>query len=516
MILCLVACGGAAEPDEAPVATDEASPPIPADSAETLVAETPDVLDETPSSGDLLPMPFRAIWEPWHGDLDGMVERRVIRAVVPFGGYQFYYQDGLPRGASYDLLQRLEQHLNDKLDRGNVKVYVVAIPVSRDRLISALLDGHADLVAADLTITGERSAQVQFSRPMLTKINEVIVTGPGAEPVTTLDGLAGREVVVRRSSSYFEHLQPLLQDFGDRGLEPPTIRAADEILEAEDLLEMVNGGIIDVTVMDDYKARFWAGVFPDIVVRDDLIISEGGSIAWAFRKDSPQLAATIQEFLRKYGKGTMIGNDTYNRYLSNAARVRCSYTRRSPQALSDLVSVFRKYGDKFDFDWLMLAAQGQQESGLRQNRRSSAGAVGIMQIKPSTAADKNVGINDISTIDSNVHAGAKYMRFPADRYFSGDEVNDLNQWIFSLAAYNAGPAKIARYRREAAENGYDPNYWFDNVEIIAARRIGRETVTYVSNVFKYYVGYQLTAERTALVDERYDDALEDCMAQSPD
>jgi membrane-bound lytic murein transglycosylase MltF len=516
LLLCLVACGGTAEPDEAPAAADDPGPPVPADSAEPLAAETTDILDENPSSGDLLPMPFSAIWEPWHGDLDDMVERRVVRAVVPFGGYQFYYQDGLPRGASYDLLQRLEQHLNDKLDRGNVKVYVVAIPVRRDRLIWALQEGHADLVAADLTITEERGAQVQFSRPMLTKINEVVVTGPGAEPLTTLDDLAGREVVVRRSSSYFDHLQPLLQTFNDKGLEPPTIRAADEILEAEDLLEMVNGGIIDLTVMDDYKARFWAGVFPDIVVHDDLIINEGGSIAWAFRKDSPQLAALIQEFLRKYGKGTLIGNDTYNRYLSDAARVRCTHTRRSPQEISELVDVFRKYGDKFDFDWLMLVAQGQQESGLRQNRRSPAGAIGIMQIKPSTAADKNVGINDISTIDSNVHAGAKYMRFLADRYFSSDEIDDLNRWILSLAAYNAGPAKIARYRREAAENGYDPNRWFDNVEIIAARRIGRETVTYVSNVFKYYVGYQLMEERTALVDKRHGDALEGCVAQSTD
>jgi len=516
LLLCLAACGGAAEPDEPPTAPDDTSPPVPADVAEPPAAETPDVLDESPSAGDLLPMPFRFIWEPWHGDLDGMVERRVIRAVVPFGGYQFYYQDGLPRGASYDLLQRLEQHLNDKLGRGNVKVYVVAIPVSRDKLIPSLLNGHADLIAGDLTITDERIAQVQFSRPMLTKINEVIVTGPGAGPISDLDDLAGREIVVRLSSSYFEHLQPLLHAFGDRGLEPPTIRAADEILETEDLLEMVNGGIIDITVMDDYKARFWADVFPDIDVRDDLVINEGGSIAWALRKETPQFTAEIQQFLRKYGKGTLIGNDTYNRYLSDAARVRCNHTRRPEEELDYLISVFRKYGDEFDFDWLMLAAQGQQESGLRQNRKSAAGAVGIMQIKPSTAADKNVGIDDISTIDSNVHAGAKYMRFLADRYFSNDDIDDLNQWILSLAAYNAGPAKIARYRREAGENGYDPNRWFDNVEIIAARRIGRETVTYVSNVFKYFVGYQLTAERATRVDRRHGDVLEGCVVQSPE
>ena len=173
--------------------------------------------------------------------------------------------------------------------------------------------------------------------------------------------------------------------------------------------------------------------------------------------------------------------------------------------------MFQEYGAEYDFDWLMLAAQGYQESGLRQNRKSPAGAVGIMQIKPSTARDKNVGINDISTIENNIHAGAKYMRFLADRYFNDEGMGQLNQWVFSLAAYNAGPAKIARFRREARENGYDPNVWFNNVEIVAARRIGRETVTYVSNVFKYYVGYQLFDERDAIVASRHDTALEECV-----
>jgi len=112
--------------------------------------------------------------------------------------------------------------------------------------------------------------------------------------------------------------------------------------------------------------------------------------------------------------------------------VRCTHSKRSPQDLANLVSVFRMYGEEFDFDWLMLAAQGQQESGLRQNRKSRAGAIGIMQIKPSTAADKNVGINDISTIDGNVHAGAKYMRFLADRYFSDDEITAIYAYLKTL------------------------------------------------------------------------------------
>jgi membrane-bound lytic murein transglycosylase MltF len=512
LALVWIAACGAEQPAQEPAAGGEPEPAVADDSGEEA-APAPGYLapDESVSAGDILPMPFRVIWEPWLGDFDGMVERRIIRAVVPFGGYQFYYVNGLPKGATYDLLQRLESYINNELGRRNIKVYVVVIPVSRDQLIPALLDGHADLVAGDLTITPERSALVSFARPMLKDIDEVIVTGPGAPPIDTLDDLAGQPVVVRESSSYFEHLQALVNDFESRGLEPPEIHLADEILEAEDLLEMVNGGMIDMTVMDDYKAEFWATVFPNIVLRDDLVLNQGGSIAWALRKDNPQFAATIKGFLRKYGKGTLVGNDTYNRYLSDASRVRCSHTSKALQKIQDLIGVFQKYGEKFDFDWLMLAAQAFQESGLRQDRRSPAGAIGIMQIKPSTAADRNVGIDDISTVDGNVHAGAKYMRFIADRYFSDDKFNELNQWLFSLAAYNAGPAKINRYRSEAAENGYDPNRWFDNVEIIAARRIGSETVTYVSNVFKYYVGYQITIERGVVREERYANELQECI-----
>ncbi len=511
-LACIAACGVDQPPDGSSNPGDAPAPVTAGDATEENPAQPEYLaLDENPSAGDILPMPFRIIWEPWQGDFDAMVERRIIRAVVPFGGYQFYYEDGLPKGATYDLLQRMESYINKELGRRNVRVYVVVIPVSRDELIPAVLDGHADLVAGDLTITPERSDLVDFARPMLKDIDEVIVTGPGAPPIETLDDLAGQEVVVRESSSYYEHLQFLVTGFESRGLEPPDIHLADEILEAEDLLEMVNGGMIDITVMDDYKAEFWAAVFPNIVVRDDLILNKGGSIAWAMRKDSPQFAAKIRGFLNIYGKGTLVGNDTFNRYLSSAARVRCSHTNKALQEMQDLISVFQKYGEKFDFEWLMLAAQGFQESGLRQDRRSPAGAIGIMQIKPSTAADRNVGIDDVTTVDDNIHAGAKYMRFIADRYFAGEKFNDLNQWLFSLAAYNAGPAKINRYRREAAENGYDPNRWFDNVEIIAARRIGSETVTYVSNVFKYYVGYQITMERGAIREERYSSELPECL-----
>jgi len=464
-----------------------------------------------PSTGELLPMPFSAIWTPWKGDYEGMIERRVVRVLVPYGGYQFYYDNGRPKGAVYELVQRFETYINEQLDRRNIKVYVVVVPVSRDELLPALLKGHADFVAADLTPTKARSNEFNFSRPLLTGINEVIVTGPAAPEIAALDDLAGLEITVRPSSSYFEHLQRLGATMDEAGAEAPRIKPADELLEAEDLLEVINAGMIAMTVLDDYKARFWAGVFPEITVREDLVINEGGSIAWATRKDTPEFSNVINQFLRKYGKGSMIGNDTFNRYLKDASRVRCARSGERTQRIEEMAAMFQTYGERFDFDWLMLAAQGFQESGLRQDRRSPAGAIGIMQIKPSTAADRNVGIDDVSTADNNIHAGAKYMRFLADRYFDDEGIDDLNQWLLTLAAYNAGPAKVARLRREATENGYDRNIWFNNVEIIAARRIGRETVTYVSNIFKYYVGYQVISERIDIRSRRHGEILTECL-----
>ena len=512
-LVLAAACG-----DEAPTADPAVSPPPGAPDDTVPVQEVPADPDEpveeelvNPSTGELLPMPFAALWAPARMDYPAMIERRAIRVLVPYGGYQFYYDRGRPRGAVYGLVRRFETFLNNKLKSGNLKVYVIVIPVSRDELLPALRDGHGDFVAGDLTITSERSAEFSFSRPLLTDINEVVVTGPSAPRIETLSDLAGQEIVVRASSSYFEHLQSLAAEFESQGLEPPVIRKADELLEAEDLLEMVDGGIFGVTVLDEYKARFWSEVFEDIVVRDDLVVNQGGSIAWVTRQDTPLLLDKINRFLRQYGKGTLVGNDTFNRYLADASRVRCAHTARNSATTERLAALFRQYGDQYDFDWLMLAAQGYQESGLRQDRRSPAGAVGVMQIKPSTAADRNVGIDDVSNVENNIHAGSKYMRFLADRYFAGEGISELNQWLLTLAAYNAGPARVARLRREAADLGYDRNIWFNNVEIIAARRIGRETVTYVSNIFKYYVGYQVIRERGDVRSERHGETLQGCL-----
>ena len=159
--------------------------------------------------------------------------------------------------------------------------------------------------------------------------------------------------------------------------------------------------------------------------------------------------------------------------------------------------LFQEYGDRYAFDWLMVMSQAYQESRLDQSLRSHAGAIGVMQLLPSTAKDKNVNVGDITELENNIHAGNKYLRFIRDRYFESEPMDDLNKTLFAFASYNAGPARVSRLRTEAEQQGLDPNVWFDNVESVAAQRIGRETVDYVSNIYKYWIAYRLSREQLA-------------------
>jgi membrane-bound lytic murein transglycosylase MltF len=265
----------------------------------------------------------------------------------------------------------------------------------------------------------------------------------------------------------------------------------DEVLEDEDILEMVNAGLIGTTVVKSHIAEFWAKVFDRVTVHNDLAINTGGEIAWAFRKDSPKLAAVVNAFVKDHKIGTSFGNQMLNRYLKNINYVKNSTTEEEMKKFHALVALFQQYGKEYEFDHLMLAAQAFQESRLDQSVHSAAGAVGVMQIKPSTAADPTVGIKDVETnADNNVHAGVKYLRFVVNQYFKDAQMDSTNKLLFAFASYNAGPARIAKLRKQAEAQGLDPNLWFRNVEYVAAKEIGQETVQYVSNIFKYYVAYR--------------------------
>jgi membrane-bound lytic murein transglycosylase MltF len=244
--------------------------------------------------------------------------------------------------------------------------------------------------------------------------------------------------------------------------------------------------------VDSHKAEFWAQIFPKIRLHPNAVVRTGGEIAWAFRKNSPKLRAALNPFLTAHKKGTSFGNQTFNRYLRSAKYVRNSLAPKELEKYQRTVALFRKYGDRYGFDALMLTAQGYQESQLDNQRRSRAGAVGVMQVLPETGREMQVG--DVRQLDPNIHAGTKYLRFMTDRYFKDAPMDPVDKMLFAFASYNAGPARVAQLRKEAKETGLDPNVWFNHVERIAAKRIGRETVQYVSNIYKYYIAYRLLAD----------------------
>jgi membrane-bound lytic murein transglycosylase MltF len=438
---------------------------------------------------------------PWNGDLAGMVERRYIRMLVTFSRTNYFFDGADQRGVTYDAGKAFETYVNEQLKSKHIKLQVAFIPVTRDRLFQALAEGRGDIAAANLTITPERLKLVDFTQPVLTDVSEVVVTAGDQPPLAQAEDLSGREVHVRRSSAYFESLQALNGRLAGSGRPPVRIVEASEHLEVEDLLEMVNAGLIPATVADSHVAALWRQVFPDLRVQSGAVIRSGGQIAWAVRRGTPELRAMIDGFGAANPKGSLLFNTLFQRYFKNTKWVRNAASDAEAGKFRQMVELFKRYGDQYDFPWLLLAAQAYQESQLDQSRRSSAGAVGLMQIKPSTAAGDPINIVGVDTsAEKNVHAAVKYLRFMANRSYKDEPMDRLNRGLFTIASYNAGPARVAGLRRQAARMSLDPNQWFGNVEVVAAREIGRETVQYVANIYKYYITYNLMQEQRRVRD----------------
>jgi membrane-bound lytic murein transglycosylase MltF len=226
------------------------------------------------------------------------------------------------------------------------------------------------------------------------------------------------------------------------------------------------------------------------------VLHEDGELAWAVRKDSPRLKELLDEFIEGHRLGTAFGNTLLRRYLQNTKFVKNSTSSADMEKFRTYVAYFKKYGQQYDFDYLMLAAQGYQESLLDQSRQSKSGAVGIMQVIPKYAAAKPIGITRVDQAENNIHAGTKMLRNIEDTYFKDSDIDPLNKMLLSFASYNAGPNRIARLRREAKAQGLDPDQWFGNVDLVVAKDIGQETVQYVSNIYKYYIAYKLTLEQS--------------------
>jgi membrane-bound lytic murein transglycosylase MltF len=481
LLILAALLGGCSGPAESPTAQ-------PAKTSEAT--DAPDEPLPAPVYELGLPEDMRSkIEQVFPGDLDGMIERRFIRAGVPFNRTYYFVDRGTPRGLSYEYLTRFEEDLNKTLKTGNLKIHVVLLPMPRDQLLPMLNAGKLDMVVAQLTVTPERQKLVAFSNPTRSNVNEVVVTGPGAPAISSVEELSGQTVFLRKGSSYYDSVQALNARLVRQGKPPVAIEVASESLEDDDILEMVNAGLVPATVVDDYLADFWKKVFTDLTVHSTLTLRTGGNLAVAIRRDSPRLGQRINEFVAKNSLNSTIGQVLNQRYLVNTKYVTNATSQAERKKFLAMRDLFKKYGDQYSFDYLMMGALAYQESRLDHSVRSQVGAIGVMQVMPETGKAQKVG--DITQLEPNIHAGVKFMSVLRDQYFAKEPMDDLNKTLFTFAAYNAGPGRVRQLRREAEKRGLDPNLWFGNVERIASERIGRETVGYVSSIYKYYVAYHL-------------------------
>lgn len=428
------------------------------------------------------------------GDLDGMVKRHQIRVLVIPSRSGFFYDKGQPHGINYEAFDEFQRFANLKLKTGGTKLYVVFIPVRPEQVEPALLEGVGDVVGYGVIVTPEREKNVLFTTPLQTNVKQVLVTGPKAPPIESLADLSGKEVFVNPLTVYYENLQRLSESFQKAGKHPILLKVADPNLSDEDLLEMVNAGLIPATVTINVRADFWAKALPHLTLHPNIVLKEEGQIAWATRLDSPKLKQLLDEFIKGHGEGTAFGNTLLKRYMQNTNWIKNSTSTQEMKKFQAYVTYFKKYAAEYDFDYLMLVAQGYQESLLDQSRRNPSGAVGIMQVIPKYAAASPINISDVGTAEKKIQAGAKMLHNIEQTYFNDPKLDSTNKTLMVFASYNAGPNRIARLRKKAAGEGLDPNQWFGNVELVAAKDIGQETVQYVSNIYKYYVAYKLTLE----------------------
>ena len=425
------------------------------------------------------------------GDLDDMTKMHSIRILTTYSMTNCFIFNGELHGYEYELLRAYERYMNRERKRSELPTSLEFLFVSQDQLIPLLNKGYGDIAAAGLTITSRRADKADFTDPYLTDIDEVIVINKNIKGIQSLDDLSGRRIFVSESSSYHGTLKRLNKKLGQRSLKPVIIVSTDEGLETEEILEMVNAGAVGITVSDGHIARIWEHYLPDIRVLDNVIVRKRGGIAWMVRKNNLDLKTSLSEFIRNHRRGTLPGNVYFNRYYNHNKWIRNPLGDNECETLKNYINIFKKYGEIYDIDWMLIMAVAYRESRFKQNEKSSSGAVGIMQIRPATAHDKNIGITTIESADNNIHAGVKYLAFLKNRYFSDPEIKNRDQIRFALAAYNAGPGKIRKAKIMARKMGLDQNRWFKNVEIAALKTIGREPVTYVPNINKYFVVYKL-------------------------
>ncbi len=428
--------------------------------------------------------------------LEKVLDRRFLRVLTSHNSFDYFVHQGTRGGYQYEMVRAFTTFLNRKYGRGSGKLPIQfeLMPVHDDELIPLLQAGAADMIAARMTVTPSRAERVAFTNAYYS-VDERLVTHDGTPSIMGLGDLSGKTVATRRSSSYHASLIALNEKLVADGRPPVEIALVDGALETERILELVAARRFPYTVADSMVAELAVEVAPSLRIVENVTLREQGELAWATRTGANDLLAEMNLFLERYEQGTLLGNLALQSYFAAQSKWSGRFDADASEPLSDYDEIFKRYAEAHGIDWRLVAAMAFQESRFDPNARNRSGAVGLLQIKPSTAREPFIGIPNVAgekNASQNVEAGVKYLSWIKQRYFDSElEMRERDRLRMALAAYNAGPRTIARARRRASKLGYDPDRWFRNVELALLDMRKSEPVKYVSEINQRYLAYKL-------------------------
>jgi membrane-bound lytic murein transglycosylase MltF len=437
-----------------------------------------------------LPGPLQAVPAAKVRDLAEIRSSRVLRVLVNQSRNSSGEVQGQSIGVEYHRLRAYEQYLNGHARDGQ-QISLKIIPKAKDQLLGALQRGEGDLVAPGELLDLQPGFAVSTSEPIASNIPLVLVGIKGERRYTRLEQLSGKTLALPAGSAAGDAVSQINQKLALHKLPPVIIEWVDPSLAVEDVLEMVQGGIFHLTIVEQPIAERWGKILPKLRLDRQVLIGEPGEEFWFVRRDASMLRASIDRFLSGYKKPAD-EDVAFLRIYRRLYQVHYPLAKSDRQRLEKLRPVLQKHAEAQSMDWLNLAALAFKESGLQSTARSGGGPTGLMQITP--AAAQRVGVNNFQELDGNVQAGAKYLAMIRRKFFASPKLNERERMAFVLAAYNIGPERVQAMRAEARRRGLNPNQWFFQVERIAMEQVGMGPVSYVNSVNKYYLAFDRERE----------------------
>ncbi|MCE0460186.1 MltF family protein [Pseudomonas uvaldensis] len=437
-----------------------------------------------------LPGPVQTVAPGTVRDLAQIRSSRVLKVLVNQSRNSSGEVQGQSVGVEYHRLRAFEQYLNGHARDGQ-EITLKIIPTAKDQLLGALHRGEGDMVAPGELLEPQAGQAVSASDPIRSDVPLLLVGIKGEKRYTRVEQLSGKSLALPNGSAAGDAVNQINQKLGLLKLPPVKIEWVDPSLAVEDVLEMVQGGIFHLTIVEQPIAERWGKILPKLRFDRQVLIGEPRSEHWFVRRDAAMLRASINGFLTTY-KVPSNQDAAFLRIYRRLYQVHNPLARADRQRLEKLRPVLQKHAEAQNMDWLNLAALAFKESALQPNARSGSGPTGLMQITPSAA--QRVGVGNIQNLDANVQASAKYLAMIRRKFFSSPKLNERERMAFVLAAYNMGPERVQGMRAEARRRGLNPNQWFFQVERIAMEQVGMGAVSYVNSVNKYYLAFDRERE----------------------